>query len=718
RGGDDAPHPRDPAGALRGPCGRHGPALCDRRQARTARHRGRGPRHRLLLAGPAHRQLRGPGRVQLPSEQEHDHRRRRRDLGRLARGADSDRAAPLARAGKTRPGRLRHIAPRGQIQSLGCRGRGRSGAAPQARGIQRPAPSAQRALLRAVGRGAAGAVTGARRCRPQLARIHSAPAAARAARDLAARVHRGDEGARYRRWGPLPGHPPLQRLSRPRLSRGTVPERGGRRTADRDAAAVSRHGARGRRPGGERGERHPARSAGPMSPQLSAVIPVYNEQEGLPLLFERLYPALDALGRSYEVVFVDDGSSDASVAELREQFERRPDVTRVVLLARNAGQHLAILAAFAHSRGTYVITLDADLQNPPEEIEVAHAERAVGQTKYSLYRLIRLNFDLMTGFSVAPLQFLSMAGGVIALSSLILVVYLVIRRLIVGPEAEGLFTLFAIAFFLIGVALIGLGVVGEYVGRIYEQVRQRPRYMVAAVLEPAEEGATERRAQAGAAPLPAPLLRAARRGALNMHGSLLPKYRGRAPVNWAILKGERETGATLHYMVERADAGDIVDQLAVPILQDDDAREVFAKVTVAAETILARSLPLLLAGTAARRPQAIVPGQYFGRREPGDGRIDWGRPALEIHNLVRAVAPPFPGAFAQIAGERWDIHRTRVSARRAPAGVGVRLFAAEGECHIACADGAVLTLRAAATDRGPIALAARARELTTPLALR
>ena len=269
-----------------------------------------------------------------------------------------------------------------------------------------------------------------------------------------------------------------------------------------------------------------------MNPQVSVVIPVFNEEEGLPLLFERLYPALDALGRSYEILFVDDGSSDRSVAELREQFERRPDVTRVVLLARNAGQHLAILAAFAQARGTYMITLDADLQNPPEEIarliaamdagadyvgtirksrqdvlwrkaasrlmnrlregttsiritdqgcmlrgyhrsvvdalnhctemstyvpalaytfarhpveiEVAHAERTVGQSKYSLYRLIRLNFDLMTGFSVAPLQFFSMAGGLIALISLLLVVYLVIRRLIVGPEAEGLFTLFAI----------------------------------------------------------------------------------------------------------------------------------------------------------------------------------------------------------------------------------------------------------------------------------
>ena len=163
--------------------------------------------------------------------------------------------------------------------------------------------------------------------------------------------------------------------------------------------------------------------------------------------------------------------------------------------------------------------------------------------------------------------------------------------------------------------------------------------------------------------LGAPLLRAARRGALNMHGSLLPKFRGRAPVNWAILKGAHESGATLHYMVERADAGEIVDQLAVPILADDDAREVFDKVTVAAETVLARSLPGLIAGNAPRLPQPIEPGQYFGRRRPEDGRIDWQRPALEIHNLVRAVAPPFPGAFAQVDGERWDIHRTRVSRR-------------------------------------------------------
>ena len=218
--------------------------------------------------------------------------------------------------------------------------------------------------------------------------------------------------------------------------------------------------------------------------------------------------------------------------------------------------------------------------------------------------------------------------------------------------------------------------------------------------------------------LPERVLASARRGALNMHGSLLPKYRGRAPVNWAILKGESETGATLHYMVEKADAGDIVDQLAVPILADDDALEVFGKVTVAAETILARSLPALLAGSAPRRPQRVLPGQYFGRRTPEDGRIDWSRPAREIHDLVRAVAPPFPGAFAQVGNERWEIHRTRLAARRDAAGRPVQLFAAEGGCWISCRDGGVLRLLAAVTPSGPVDLAALAARLTTgPVAL-
>jgi len=208
------------------------------------------------------------------------------------------------------------------------------------------------------------------------------------------------------------------------------------------------------------------------------------------------------------------------------------------------------------------------------------------------------------------------------------------------------------------------------------------------------------------------LLSLAPRGALNMHGSMLPKYRGRAPVNWAILRGERETGATLHYMVERADAGEIVDQLAVPILQDDDAREVFAKVTVAAETVLARSLPGLIAGTAPRRAQPIEPGQYFGRRRPEDGRIDWSWPARRIHDLVRAVAPPFPGAFAHVGGQRWEIYKSRVTDRTTAPPQQAQLVSEQGRCYVECCDGSVLQLVTVATAAGLLDLQALASQLS------
>jgi undecaprenyl-phosphate 4-deoxy-4-formamido-L-arabinose transferase len=277
------------------------------------------------------------------------------------------------------------------------------------------------------------------------------------------------------------------------------------------------------------------------------------------------------------VVFVNDGSKDRSVALLRQQFQARPTVTRVVLFHANFGQHSAVMAGLAYSRGDYVITLDADLQNPPEEIAnlvakldqgfdyvgtirqqrqdslwrrtlskainkirewitpvritdqgcmmrgyarsvvtalnqtrevntfipalaslyamnpvevpIAHEERFAGRSKYSLYSLIRLNFDLITGFSVVPLQLFSMTGMVVALGSALLFVVLMVRRIWVGSEAEGLFTLFSVVFLLIGVALFGIGLLGEYVGRIYAQVRERPRYIVEAVLElEGEEG--------------------------------------------------------------------------------------------------------------------------------------------------------------------------------------------------------------------------------------
>jgi undecaprenyl-phosphate 4-deoxy-4-formamido-L-arabinose transferase len=311
------------------------------------------------------------------------------------------------------------------------------------------------------------------------------------------------------------------------------------------------------------------------NPQLSVVIPVYNEEEGLQALFERVYPALDKLGIAYEILFVNDGSRDRSAAILREQFQARPDVTRVILFNGNFGQHMAIMAAFEQGRGQRFITLDADLQNPPEdvglllakmdeghdyvgsvrrqrndslwrhlasramnrlreritrikmtdqgcmfraydrriidavnscrevstfipalaytfarnpaEVVVGHDERSAGESKYSLYSLIRLNFDLMTGFSLVPLQMFSMLGIAISVLSGFFVVFLMLRRLFMGPEAEGLFTLFAIAFFLIGITLFGIGLLGEYIGRIYQQVRHRPRYLIEAILEKRDE---------------------------------------------------------------------------------------------------------------------------------------------------------------------------------------------------------------------------------------
>ncbi len=187
--------------------------------------------------------------------------------------------------------------------------------------------------------------------------------------------------------------------------------------------------------------------------------------------------------------------------------------------------------------------------------------------------------------------------------------------------------------------------------------------------------------------LPMSVLRHARLGAFNMHGSLLPKYRGRAPLNWAILKGERETGVTLHEMVEKADAGRIVDQQAVPIGPDDTALDVFNRMTDAAETVLKRSLPSLVQGEPRFKPNDLSRGSYFGGRKPEDGRIDWTKSAQEIHNLVRAVAPPYPGAFC----DRLKIYRTQMIERRAPVSAPGP-YQEGGEWFALCGDGKVLRL--------------------------
>jgi methionyl-tRNA formyltransferase len=195
----------------------------------------------------------------------------------------------------------------------------------------------------------------------------------------------------------------------------------------------------------------------------------------------------------------------------------------------------------------------------------------------------------------------------------------------------------------------------------------------------------------------------ARLGAFNMHGSLLPKFRGRAPVHWAILKGEAETGASLHYMVEKPDAGALVDQQSVAILQNDTALDVSRKVAEAAAQVLRRSLPALMAGTAAATPLDLGKGSYFGRRTPEDGRIDWRCGARAVHDLVRAVAPPFPGAFTEVNGCRLAVLETRVDeqgvryAERAPC-----LYAADGVWYADCVDGRRLRITQLAMNGVPL----------------
>lgn len=303
---------------------------------------------------------------------------------------------------------------------------------------------------------------------------------------------------------------------------------------------------------------------------LSVVIPAYNESANLGTLFARLLPVLDKLGKPYEVILTNDGSRDNTQELLEKHQAARPDVVKVIQFARNYGQHPAIMAGFELSQGEVVVTLDADLQNPPEEIpkllalidkghdvvggyrgnrldsayrkfiskmsnivrakitkiemrdqgcmlrayrreiiqlivnshestpfitalaqyfannpaevEVAHEERHGGTSNYNLYKLIRYNFDLMTGFSLVPLQVFTIFGLALSALSGLLVAWLALRRLVVGPEAEGVFTLFGIMFFLMSVAITGLGLIGEYVGRIYLEVRQRPKYVIRKVL--------------------------------------------------------------------------------------------------------------------------------------------------------------------------------------------------------------------------------------------
>jgi methionyl-tRNA formyltransferase len=212
--------------------------------------------------------------------------------------------------------------------------------------------------------------------------------------------------------------------------------------------------------------------------------------------------------------------------------------------------------------------------------------------------------------------------------------------------------------------------------------------------------------------IPEPVLRLARRGALNMHGSLLPRYRGRSPVNWAVLNGETETGATLHHMTARPDMGAIVGQEAVAILPDDRALDVFRKVTCAAERLFERTLPSLLDGSAVAVPQVEELATTFGGRKPDDGLIDWSREASAVHNLVRAVAPPYPGAFTTLRGRRVFIHRTVLDATAPHRATPLHLHGDGGRCFAVCGDGRTVRLvEAASRDGSPFDLEALARDI-------
>ncbi len=191
--------------------------------------------------------------------------------------------------------------------------------------------------------------------------------------------------------------------------------------------------------------------------------------------------------------------------------------------------------------------------------------------------------------------------------------------------------------------------------------------------------------------IPVRLLGLARHGAFNMHGSLLPKYRGRVPTNWAVLHGETEAGATLHEMVEKPDAGYIVDQTVVPILPDDTAHEVFEKTTVAAEQTLWRVLPAMIADRTPQHPNRLEEGSYFGGRKPEDGRIDWSKPAQQVYNLVRAVAPPYPGAFTDAGGERYIVARARL-ARQNFSDLPPGLHVVDNAMFGVCGDGGAIAI--------------------------
>ncbi len=631
---------------------------------------------------------------------------------------------------------------------------------------------------------------------------------------------------------------------------------------------------------------------------VSIVIPVYNEVENVDPLIQRTTTTLGALEYRTEIILVDDASTDGTADRVRNFPSRSAVPLRLLELDRRMGQHRALLQGFAASRGEWVISLDGDLQNPPEsiprllkeleaghdhvigrrgrrrdplhrrmlswlllqsapfltgiprhdygsmfrgysrslvdriladagaapfvpalacraarsfvEVSIPHHERVGGKSKYNWARLLGIAFNFAVGGREAPFHWLSLIGATTALGAICM--GLVGALLTLGLGLQGsIYLLLAPVLFLLGLLAAAAGLIGVYVQRLYlrrsecpasvpsaatasesesadaggctrKPTRVSPRILfcgyrevghgvlehllaigapvVAVATHPTaveEEGlwpSVEELAVRSQIPLllsgrvrsqaffralelleidmivsayyrrvlPARVLALAHRGAYNLHPSLLPAYRGRAPINWALLRGETRTGVTLHEMVEEPDAGPIVAQVSVAIAPEDDAGTLSRKLAQAAIRLFADTWPALERGDCQPRPQDESRAFRVGRRTPEDGRIDWRAPSEEIRNLVRAVAHPFPGAFwgdgdARVTIWRCALADSSVNSGLAP-GTLVTTALGKGFC---CGDGGVLVPLEAQFGRGPklrgeaLAEAITAWEIAHPL---
>jgi methionyl-tRNA formyltransferase len=607
---------------------------------------------------------------------------------------------------------------------------------------------------------------------------------------------------------------------------------------------------------------------------ISVVIPVFNEEVCLIPLCKRLTAALNSLPppeKNYEIIFVDDGSTDRSYAVLKKLAKEYSQVN-VIQLSRNFGQHPAILAGLEKARGEVVVTLDADLQNPPEEIpklldkldegydvvsgwrrkrrdsllrkmismflsrftsslegtfgktplhdygsmlrayrrpvvdrilryggrsfflptlvasfgeriaevEVEHHGRIGGVSKYGIMGMTRLYFDLISGQTLYPFQLFSLLGTILILFGGGTGIYMIIRFILLKPSPQGIFFPFS-AFFLVffGILLIAIGVVGEYLGRIYKEVGKKPPYFIQEEVRSDDRGKDSQNriaflgyGELGHAalqwllengekisvvvthlddpkekiwfrsvrslafehliPVYAPddinrpefigimkelkpdlvisvqfrqvlsrdILNLPSLGCVNLHPSLLPKYRGRAPINWAIINGEKKTGVTLHYMDDKPDTGDIIAQKEVHIRDDDTVYTLYQRVLPEVVNLIKANIDTIKSGDAPRNPQDEDNATHFGRRKPEDGKIIWKKTNDEIRNLVRGVTHPFPGAFTFWNNKKiyvWKARRVKQE-KEVKWEPGTVLGIYDVGILVACGAGALLVERAGLED--------------------